>query len=293
MRVWPSGRAVAFQATHTGSIPVTRSIVLLFLLGFPALPQSHPGIRKAVAFLSEHVASWPQENQCFSCHNNADGYRALLAAQRSGYAVPEASLAESRRFLAQPDRWTTSAPRPGASDLKLARLQFALAGQHRKILQDESEAGIWRIDTGDLPGSPITWGSALATALAYQQTQDPRARAFLAGLNPTHTVDLAAQGLVLGRTERLQAQQNPDGSWGPRAKSPGEVFDTAIAILALDPALPASRRACAYLEREQLASGAWPETTRPSGGNSYAHHISTTAWATLALLHCESSATRP
>jgi hypothetical protein len=26
VRVWPRGRAVAFQATHTGSIPVTRSI---------------------------------------------------------------------------------------------------------------------------------------------------------------------------------------------------------------------------------------------------------------------------
>ncbi len=25
MRVWPSGRAVAFQATYTGSTPVTRS----------------------------------------------------------------------------------------------------------------------------------------------------------------------------------------------------------------------------------------------------------------------------
>jgi hypothetical protein len=28
VRVWPSGRAVAFQATYTGSIPVTRSIKL-------------------------------------------------------------------------------------------------------------------------------------------------------------------------------------------------------------------------------------------------------------------------
>ena len=26
-RVWPKGWAVAFQATHTGSIPVTRSIL--------------------------------------------------------------------------------------------------------------------------------------------------------------------------------------------------------------------------------------------------------------------------
>ncbi|MEX0713581.1 MAG: hypothetical protein WD278_14585 [Pirellulales bacterium] len=35
---------------------------------------------------------------------------------------------------------------------------------------------------------------------------------------------------------------------------------------------------------QQLEDGSWPETTRPAGGQSYAQRISTTAWATIALL---------
>lgn len=287
MRVWPSGRAVAFQATHTGSIPVTRSIAILFLLTLPAFPQRSQHIQRAVAYLSEHVASWPKENGCFSCHNNADGYRALTQAKSQGYKIPESALTETRAWLANPAQWDQAAKNKMASDLKLARLQFALAGQHTNILRDESESGLWRISTGDLPGSPITWGTPLATALAYQQTKDPRALAYLKSLNPAHTVDLAAQTMILGDPAKLLSRQNPDGSWGPRPKSPGEVFDTAIAILALAGKTDL-RKARQYLEREQLSTGAWPETTRPSGGTSYAHHISTTAWATLALLRLQS-----
>jgi hypothetical protein len=47
-------------------------------------------------------------------------------------------------------------------------------------------------------------------------------------------------------------------------------------------------RGRAYLLESQLADGSWPETTRPAGAESYAHRVSTTAWATMALL-----ATRP
>jgi hypothetical protein len=34
----------------------------------------------------------------------------------------------------------------------------------------------------------------------------------------------------------------------------------------------------------QQEDGGWPETTRPTGGTSHAQRISTTGWATLALL---------
>jgi len=37
----------------------------------------------------------------------------------------------------------------------------------------------------------------------------------------------------------------------------------------------------------QQPAGGWPETTRPSGGVSYAEHISTTAWALYALLETQ------
>ena len=39
-----------------------------------------------------------------------------------------------------------------------------------------------------------------------------------------------------------------------------------------------------FLIEEQLDDGSWTETTRPPGNVSYAEHMSTAGWATLALL---------
>ncbi len=44
------------------------------------------------------------------------------------------------------------------------------------------------------------------------------------------------------------------------------------------------KRGRAYLESIQPDDGSWVETTRPSGNESYAQRLSTTGWATLALL---------
>ena len=49
-------------------------------------------------------------------------------------------------------------------------------------------------------------------------------------------------------------------------------------------------RGRAFLIARQQADGSWPETTRPSGAESYAQRISTTGWATLALLATRESA---
>jgi hypothetical protein len=89
--------------------------------------------------------------------------------------------------------------------------------------------------------------------------------------------------------ELLSKAQAADGGFGPYLASAPEVFDTALALLAMaqagDTRSTASiRRARDYLIRAQLESGGWKETTRPSGYQSYAQHISTSAWATLALL---------
>jgi hypothetical protein len=65
------------------------------------------------------------------------------------------------------------------------------------------------------------------------------------------------------------------------------VFDTALVVQALSQAreMPeAARRGRVYLLERQQDDGSWVETTRPSGGESYAQRISTTAWALLALL---------
>lgn len=284
MRVWPSGRAVAFQATHTGSIPVTRSILALLFFLLPASAQQDPHILSAVAYLSHHVPAWERDNHCFSCHNNGDGLRALLAARRQGYSVAPA-------LLVSPP-WNYGANNRPDSDPKLARLHFAVAARDAQALtalQDPN--GSWSILTGDLPGSPITWGTPLATGLAHQITKSNAAYTWLRNLKPHFTVDHAARAWATGELKDLLALQSPSGAWGTTRSSPAEVFDTAVAILALaahpNPPQDALTRARAYLRREQLSTGAWPETTRPSGGNSYAHHISTTAWATLALLRLE------
>jgi squalene cyclase len=96
----------------------------------------------------------------------------------------------------------------------------------------------------------------------------------------------------------LRRGQATDGGWGPHTNSPPEPFDTAVAVLALTsiddalarPSYGGAARGTAiahgrqFLIQRQLPDGSWPETTRPAGQESYAQRISTTAWATLALI---------
>jgi hypothetical protein len=88
----------------------------------------------------------------------------------------------------------------------------------------------------------------------------------------------------------IRAAQTSDGGWGPYADSPPEVFDTALTLIALagmrrEPGVDELiRRGRIFLAAEQNSDGSWPATTRPSGGDSYAQRLSTTGWATLALL---------
>ncbi|MDA1277552.1 MAG: hypothetical protein O2960_26420 [Verrucomicrobia bacterium] len=88
----------------------------------------------------------------------------------------------------------------------------------------------------------------------------------------------------------IQAGQSENGGWGPYVTAPPEVFDTALVILALKPFANSAEmhgrlaRARQYLISRQEADGGWPETTRPSGGESYAQRLSTSGWAALALI---------
>ena len=88
----------------------------------------------------------------------------------------------------------------------------------------------------------------------------------------------------------IRAAQTSDGGWGPYADTPPEAFDTAVVLLALSrlPHEPGVddliQRGRGFLTAQQNLDGSWPATTRPSGGDSYAQLMSTTGWATLALL---------
>ena len=279
--------------------------------------------QRAAAYLEREVPRWERENRCYSCHNDGDGARALYRAAKSGMAIKTEALKDTLAWLATPEKWDSNHGDPSISDKKLARMQFAvalgeavaagLAGPDllrkaaRLLTLDQSPDGAWRTEGAEAGlGSPVTWGLALATSLASRVASQAgfdeaagKARQWFLAFEPRTHMDLAATALALADGIQPQAAQkraycvktlaqgqNQDGGWGPHSASPSEVFDTALAILALARAgLPAAvERGRDFLVRSQLESGGWPETTRPSGGRSYAQHVSTTAWATLALI---------
>ena len=269
---------------------------------------------RAIGYLAREVPRWSKENGCFSCHNNGDGARALYTAERLGYEVPKAALADSSEWLKHPSKWDSNRGNPAFSDKKLARIQFAAAlaamtptpgvplGEASASLLPYQEAdGSWQVDAGAALGSPVTYGAVLATATSRMTLSAARETRFagavakadewLAARKPLSVMEAAA--LLLGGPARedcsrlLLAAQNSDGGWGPQPHAPTEVFDTSLALLALvrtNTGSVAINRGRDYLIRAQLPAGGWIETTRPSGANSYAQHISTCGWATLALL---------
>jgi hypothetical protein len=279
------------------------AVAMLAVTSFAATPEE-----RAIAYLAREVPRWLTENHCYSCHNNGDGARALFAARNHGYAVPAESLRDTAEWLARPGDWDKNRGNPAASDKKLARIQFAAvlveAAPDRETLRKAAETlvpyqekdGSWQVDATAEAGSPVTYGPVLATHLVRRTlavadatrfaAAIARADSWLRAVKPTTVPDAAVLLRALGKRECLdliRRAQVSDGGWGPRAHAPSEVFDTALVLLALRTG-DMAERGRAYLIRTQLPSGGWPETTRPSGGQSYAQHISTTAWATLALL---------
>ena len=268
-------------------------------------------IVRAVEYLAREVPRWSQENGCFSCHNNGDGARALYVAQQRGYSVPKVSLAGTTQWLLTPAEWDNSRLKSVFSDKKLARIQFAAALaqaydtgiiRDRQALSQAAQSlvpyqdadGSWQADAGSAVGSPVTYGSALSTHMARRTLQiagftEPAAKAtdWLTKTKPHNILDAAALLLALPSrqdcAEMILRAQSRDGGWGPHATAAAETFDTAIVLLALREA-DAVARGEAFLIARQRPDGGWPETTRPPGAQSYAQHISTSAWATLALL---------
>lgn len=254
------------------------------MAAIPLLGAPHPALRKAVEYLSSEVASWRAGNGCFSCHNNGDGARALLAA-----SAPAEATRETLAWLSKPESWDAK---------PLARVQFAsalllmsdakaLARAAELVAADQSADGHWKVDEETGPGAAATYGPVLGTVMALRVLEmagkeryaEPirRARVWLEARKADHALDVAALAWELKRPadiQRLRSMQAPNGSWN------SEAFDTAVAMLALG----GDAKASEYLRKAQLEPGGWAGTTRPAGGASYAQHISTTAWVVLALL---------
>jgi hypothetical protein len=195
-----------------------------------------------------------------------------------------------------------------AFDAKVVRDRTPLLEAARMLLPDQDADGCWRVDTESPAASPATYGPFLATYLARRALERADSREFrdaidranrwLLAAKPRSNLDAAAlllahphaQPILQRNLERLLRAQTSDGGWGPQPSVPAEVFDTAIVLLALakvdqpNRTKEAVRRGRDFLIRQQQATGGWPETTRPSGAQSYAEHISTSGWATLALL---------
>ncbi len=274
--------------------------------------------QRAVDYLAREVERWPGENHCYSCHNNGDAARAVFAAARLGYTVPKTALAGTEAWLSHPENWDKPQAGAGFNNAKLARIQFAAAlaesraadralkAAAESLLPMQDADGRWEIDTSGAAGAPATYGTALATYMARSALQAAgtgavsvaRADLWFERATPGNVLDAAALLLAMPKSEAVRAKclpliraaQTSDGGWGPQPRAPAEVFDTAIVVLALhaaqEPDLVAKGRK--YLLAQQQDFGGWQETTRPSGHESYAEHISTTAWALYSLLMTDS-----
>jgi squalene cyclase len=206
-----------------------------------------------------------------------------------------------------------------ALDVGLIKDGRALSRAAEWIALDQKSDGSWLNDAGLSLGSPATYGTALATYMAREILAASDARRFAAQIDKADSwlghvqirsnVDAAAVLLAArDRSQpawreqqeralaRLRQGQSGDGGWGPFVTAPPEPYDTAVALLALrrfshSPGIQEMvQRGRAFLIANQLPDGSWPETTRPAGAESYAQRISTTGWATLALLQTAAQA---
>jgi hypothetical protein len=295
-------------------------------------------IAKGVDYLKVEVPKWKAEHPCYSCHNNGDATRALLVAGSKGYDIGTA-LDDTLAFLKQPSKWDQNKAPAGFDDKALARVQFAsalaVAERHGKaastdleaaaklLVNDQQADGSWQLDQSQSLGSPATYGTIIATWSArstlISSGMQPdnftivQADKWIRGLTPENVLDASGTILALELSSDVMAEnlrrnclsilrtgQSPTGGWGPYVTASPQVFDTALAVLALssleiEPRLARSayrpeelKEAIAngkkYLVSQQRPDGSWPETTRPANQESYAQRISTTGWAMLALL---------
>ena len=189
----------------------------------------------------------------------------------------------------------------------------ALIRAAQLVAADQAADGSWAGDVAAAVGSPATYGRPLATYVARETLrkadsrrfapQIERADAWLRRVDVRNILDAAVVLLACMGNEHPESitQQNramelvrrgqsSDGGWGPYVTAAPEAFDTAVVLLALcrltaTPDVKSmAERGRAFLIANQLADGSWPETTRPAGAESYAQRLSTTGWATLALL---------
>jgi hypothetical protein len=200
-----------------------------------------------------------------------------------------------------------------ALDAGMVKDKEALSRAADLVAEQQRKDGDWQVGAHGTLGSPATHGACLATSFARRvlYRADPKChREAIAKADrwlrqaPIKNV-LDAAGVLLGLEDAKDADAEAQrkhclalirkgeakkAGWGPYVTSSPEPFDTAVVLLALA-RLPQERevkemrrRGRSFLLSLQRNDGSWPETTRPEGAESYAQRLSTSGWATLALL---------
>jgi len=259
-----SSRAIALAAVMSATLLVELS------------PEQGPTAARTVeargvAYLRAEVPRWRREHSCYSCHNNGDATRALIAASVRGYAVTD-SIDDTETWLATPERWDSNARRGGSEELPLARIQFASAlaamvtvgradvealdRAAGMLVAYQRDDGSWQLSESQILGGATFYGTSLATAMARRalvrgrnpavQPAVAKVDAWLRSTIPSAVLDASAVLLGLERDNDpaaaeqrqrslriLKRGQGPDGGWGPYVASQSEPFDTALAVPAL------------------------------------------------------------
>ena len=260
------------MTSSVGAAVLVTSVALLTAVT-PDQPQAdtRAATARTVAYLRTEVPRWRLEHPCYSCHNNGDATRALLAASARGHVVADA-IGDTVAWLATPERWDSNARRGGSEEQPLARIQFAsalasmvAAGRAEAAALDraagllvvhQQDDGSWRMSDTQIVGGATFYGTSLATAMARRilvrakvasvQSSLAKASGWLRTTSPITVLDASAVLLGLERDRDaeaaaqrqrslaiLQRGQGPDGGWGPYVTSQSEAFDTALALLAL------------------------------------------------------------
>jgi hypothetical protein len=199
-----------------------------------------------------------------------------------------------------------------ALDAGFVKDKKALVRAAELVAQGQHKDGCWQANDDTL-GAPATYGMALATHMARRTLERAdakgyraalaRSEAWLCGASVQRVLDAAAVLLALEGSdspdaaaqrkrclEPIRKGESKNGGWGPYVNAVPEPFDTAVVLLALVHFRDETgvedmiRRGRTFLIAAQERDGSWKETTRPAGADSYAQRLSTTGWATLALL---------
>ncbi len=163
-------------------------------------PVSDSAMRRAFNYLLDESSNWSGENNCFSCHNNGDAVRALLAYQQEPHTFAGSSWRKLLKWFDQPGEWLKSPSDEFGESPILTFIQFGtarLAAQsgglmaknrviesaiQEELLKSQSPEGYWKVEPEGHIGSPGTYGNALASFQAISILGTKQGKKFEADL---------------------------------------------------------------------------------------------------------------